>query len=195
MKNKADSQDLSAASLKPRIIAVAADLLSQSKPIKLPTMREIAVSAGVSLGAAYRHFDSQEDLFLAVVTALFEDLESHIKAAAAPAKNRRETIGMISGAYVEWGLANPGGYQLIFETTDDPKLLERGLLPGLHLIDHLAASLGTTKAPSERDKVRLISIWTSLHGLVSLRNHKLGVSWPNTPEVEIRAILKMHLLR
>ncbi len=95
MKNKANSQDLSAASLKPRIIAVAADLLSQSKPIKLPTMREIAVSAGVSLGAAYRHFDSQEDLFLAVVTALFEELESHIKAAAQSSKQPRVSTSVL----------------------------------------------------------------------------------------------------
>ena len=57
MKNEANSQDLSAASLKPRIIAVAADLLSQSKPIKLPTMREIAINLSVNeLSKTYDSF-------------------------------------------------------------------------------------------------------------------------------------------
>jgi AcrR family transcriptional regulator len=195
MISKANSQDLPADGLKPRLVAVAAELLSESKPIKLPTMREISSSAGVSLGAAYRHFDSQEDLFFAVVTSLFDDLELHMKDAATLAKNRRDALGTMATAYVLWGLNNPGGYQLLFETTDDPKLLERGLRPGLHLIEQLASSLGSAKKPSENSKLRLLSIWTSLHGLVSLRNHKLGMTWPNTPEAEVKAILGRHILR
>ena len=195
MNSQANSQVFSADGLKPRLVAVAADLLSESKPIKLPTMREIASSAGVSIGAAYRHFESQEDLFFAVVTSLFEDLESHIQDAAASARNRRDAIGTMATAYVMWGLSNPGGYQLLFETTDDPKLLERGLRPGFHLIEKFASSLSSAKKPSERSQLRVLSIWASLHGLVSLRNHKLGMQWPNAPEAEVKAILGRHILR
>lgn len=195
MNRQANSQVLTADGLKPRLVAVATELLSESKPIKLPTMREIAASAGVSLGAAYRHFESQEDLFLAVVTSLFEDLELHIKDAAAAARNSRDALGAMATAYVMWGLNNPGGYQLLFETTDDPKLLERGLRPGLHLIEQFASSFGSAKKPSENSKLRVLSIWASLHGLVSLRNHKLGMQWPNTPEAEVKAILGRHILR
>lgn len=195
MNSQANSQVSTSDGLKPRLVAVAAELLSESKPIKLPTMREISTSAGVSVGAAYRHFESQEDLFFAVVTSLFEDLESHIQDAAASARNRRDAIGAMATAYVMWGLSNPGGYQLLFETTDDPKLLERGLRPGLHLIEKFASSLSSAKKPSERSQLRVLSIWASLHGLVSLRNHKLGMQWPNTPEAEVQAILGRHILR
>ena len=195
MNSQANSQVLTSDGLKPRLVAVASELLSESKPIKLPTMREIASSAGVSLGATYRHFESQEDLFFAVVTSLFEDLEFQIQDAATSARNRRDALGAMATAYVMWGLNNPGGYQLLFETTDDPKLLERGLRPGLHLIEKFASSLSATSKPSENSKLRVLSIWASLHGLVSLRNHKLGMQWPNTPEAEVKAILGRHILR
>jgi AcrR family transcriptional regulator len=195
MNRQANSQVLTADGLKPRLVAVAAELLSESKAIKLPTMREISVSAGVSVGAAYRHFESQEDLFFAVVTSLFDDLELQIKDAAASARNSRDALGAMATAYVMWGLNNPGGYQLLFETTDDPKLLERGLRPGLHLIEQFASSLSSKSKSSEKSQLRVLSIWASLHGLVSLRNHKLGMQWPNTPEAEVRSILGKHILR
>lgn len=191
MTNQAKSQALPGESLERRLVAVAANLLSESKPVKLPTMREIAASAGVSLGAAYRHFESQEDLFFAVITSLFEDLEVHLDSARESAKNRRDAIGAMATAYVLWGINNPGGYQLLFETTDDPKLLERGLRPGLQLIEQLSSRVGGSK-PSEKNQIRLLGLWTSLHGLVSLRNHKLGMEWPNSPEAEVREILGRH---
>lgn len=188
MTKQANSQVSRDENLKGRLVVVAANLLSESKPIKLPTMREIAVSAGVSLGAAYRHFESQEDLFFAVISSLFEDLEGHLNSAQESSKNRRDALGAIATAYVLWGLNNPGGYQLLFETTDDPKLLERGLRPGLQLIERLATIIGGNK-PSKENQIRVLSLWTSLHGLVSLRNHKLGMDWPNSPESEVREIL------
>jgi AcrR family transcriptional regulator len=193
MNSQANSQDGSDDGLKFRIVSVAAGLLSESKTIKLPTMREIAASAGVSLGAAYRHFDSQEDLFFAVITSLFEDLEMHIKDAVASAKNRRDTIGAIATTYVRWGLNNPGGYQILFETTDDPKLLERGLRPGLHLVESLTEIVSSAKKVSEKDRQNVLSLWASLHGLVSLRNHKIGMQWSSTAESEVRSILRLHL--
>jgi AcrR family transcriptional regulator len=193
MTSQAKSQVMSDESLKSKLVVVAADLLSESKPIKLPTMREIALSAGVSLGAAYRHFESQEDLFFAVVTTLFEDLERHMESANSSARSRRDAIGSIASAYVLWGLNNPGGYQLLFETTDDPKLLEKGLRPGLYLVENLSAIIGGGKKASAKDHQKLLRLWASLHGLVSLRNHKHGMEWPTTPEAEVRNILGMHL--
>jgi len=156
-------------------------------------MREISGAAGVSLGAAYRHFDSQDDLFLAVVSLLFEDLERHITEARSPAMNLGEVFEAIAIAYVFWGLNNPGGYQLLFETTDDPKLLERGFRPGLHLVQNLSEIISGGKKPSAEDQQNVLRLWASLHGLVSLRNHKLGMQWLNTPESEVRSILRMHI--
>jgi AcrR family transcriptional regulator len=193
MSSRANSQATPEASLKSRLVDVAATLLSESKPIKLPTMREIAATAGVSLGAAYRHFKSQEDLFFEVITSLFEDLEWHIDDARSSAKNKRDGIEAVATAYVMWGLNNPGGYQLLFETTDDPKLLERGLRPGLHMVDNLSKVVSGTKKISIKDQQNVLSLWVSLHGLVSLRIHKIGMQWPNTAESEVHTILKMHM--
>lgn len=181
--------------MKGRLVSVATELLSQPKSIKLPTMRDIATAAGVSVGAAYRHFGSQEELFFAVVEELFADLEKAIDQAVNSAKNRRDKIGSAATAYVVWGVSNPGGYQLLFETTDDPELLEHGLRPGLHLIEKIASLIGGAKTPSANDQERLFRLWASLHGLVSLRNHKLGMVWTNSLTEEVRAILGSTLRR
>jgi Tetracyclin repressor-like, C-terminal domain/Bacterial regulatory proteins, tetR family len=100
-------------------------------------MREIAVSAGVSPGAAYRHFSSQEELFLNVVEHVFGHLESALTATLDLSQGVEVGLRRIAHAYVQWGLEHPGGYQLLFETTDDVKLLAAGQRPGLHLIDQI----------------------------------------------------------
>ena len=71
-------------------------------------MREIAVSAGVSPGAAYRHFSSQEELFLNVVEHVFGHLESALTATLDLSQGVEVGLRRIAHAYVQWGLEHPG---------------------------------------------------------------------------------------
>ena len=188
--NQQDNQQIPSDGLKARLVTVATELLLKPRDVKLPTMRDIAAAAGVAPGAAYRHFKSQDELFIAVVAGLFADLENRLDEAAAGSKNLRDKVRNIALAYVAWGMENSGGYQLLFEVTDDEEFLKQDQRPGLHLLEKLGSVIETKSRliPNRNEKARLL--WVSLHGLVSLRIHKTGMSWPNTIEQDVDLYLK-----
>jgi AcrR family transcriptional regulator len=175
--------------LKVRLLEVAVELLSKPGKVKLPTMRELATNAGVAPGAAYRHFSSQDELFLSVIVHLHKQLEQTLLETAVGSTNPHERLKNFAQAYVAWGLQNPGAYQLMFETTDDEKFLEVGMRPGLHLIYQTASLITGQDQPSD-DAVKMATqIWASLHGIVSLRTHKSGMPWLESPEAQVDRLL------
>ena len=178
--------------LKLRLVDVATALLTQPGERKLPTMRAIATAAGVAPGAAYRHFESQNDLFLAVVANLFAQLESALSQATSQAADPLSAVRAMSQAYVNWGIHNQGGYQLLFETTDTADFLVQDERPGRHLIDVLAALISTPQPPSPTHIDQATRLWVSLHGLVSLRTHKTGMSWTTTLPTEVDHLVKVY---
>jgi len=172
-----------------RLVDAATKLLMVQSDLKLPSMRQIASVAGVSLGAAYRHFESQEQLFLAVLAALFEDLEKSLAFVSTGSSDPKEVIKGIAQRYVDWGVKNKGGYQLLFEATDDDAILEVGQRPGLHILDKLADLFSLAGiADSEKDSCAL-QLWITLHGLVSLRIHKTGMQWSNETKADVDLVV------
>lgn len=188
--NQQDGQQTPSEGLKSRLVTVATELLTKPRDVKLPTMRDIATAAGVAPGAAYRHFKSQDDLFIAVIANLFADLENRLALAAEISKGVRDTVRNISLAYVAWALENPGGYQLLFEVTDDEELLKEGHRPGSHLIEKIGSLIASKSrlVPKRNEKVTLL--WVALHGLVSLRIHKTGMNWPAAIEDDVDLLVK-----
>ena len=176
--------------LKIRLVLVATQLLTEPRAARLPTMREIASQAGVAPGAAYRHFASQGDLFMAVIAHLFSELERALQISDVAAGPPEHALESIAAAYVEWGLQNAGGYQLLFETTDDPEHMAKGARPGLHMIGQLARVFAHGSTPTDHDSSKATRLWVSLHGLVSLRTHKTGMPWPTTVDEDIAAIIR-----
>lgn len=179
--------------LKVRLVEVAVAELANPRSVKLPTMRALARAAGVAPGAAYRHFKSQDELFLAVILHLFTDLEMALQAATADLASPQEKIASMAHAYVSWGTRNPGAYQLILETTDSEAVLESGQRAGLHLILQLSAHLAESGLPTRDPTNKATQLWTGLHGIVSLRNHKTGMPWANTLEDQVDDLLGLFI--
>jgi AcrR family transcriptional regulator len=197
MKNIQDSPTRFDGGLKQRLVDATAELLSEPRDVRLPTMREIAIRAGVTPGAAYRHFETQHQLLLAVVAQLFSQLEVNLAEsahAAGPGGDPQEMIRAMAHAYVSWGLTNAGGYQLLFETTDEPELLSHNERPGLHLLDPLALLLAAHHQSRSPMAVEATRLWVVLHGLVSLRTHKTGMTWPASVEADVDDILDPFLV-
>ena len=190
-----ESQKTPSQGLKGRLIEVATELLAQPREMKLPTMRDIATAAAVAPGAAYRHFESQDELFLAVITNLFGQLEQAIQTAVETAQSSHDAILKTCQAYASWGINNAGGFQLLFETTDDLNMKATEQKPGVHLIDELAALLAAPSEPKATEYVVATRLWTSLHGVVSLRLHKLGMVWPTTLESDIEILVQTALAK
>ena len=185
-----DKINLNDRSLKVRLVEAAAAALSKPRAFKLPTMRELAASAGVAPGAAYRHFKSQDELFLAVILYLFTQMELELQKAMVTKTTSREMVQAMAHSYVNWGIANPGAYQLILETTDDEAVLKSGQRAGLHIIPQLASLMSTTGEPTKASTNQATQLWVSLHGIISLRNHKTGMPWFNTVDEQVEDLLK-----
>lgn len=75
------------------------------------TLRRAAASAGVSHTAAYRHFADKAALVAAVMAQGFDELRAAAEAASAGPSDRLRGIGR---AYVEFAVANPSLYRLMF---------------------------------------------------------------------------------
>ncbi|WP_158843229.1 TetR/AcrR family transcriptional regulator [Saccharothrix deserti] len=75
------------------------------------TLRKAAAAAGVSHTAAYRHFADEAALVAAVVARGFDELHAAAEAASGGPLDRLHGIGR---AYVEFAVANPSLYRLMF---------------------------------------------------------------------------------
>ena len=190
MASRRKLSDPQSAGLKSTLVKVAAELASNPRSIKLPTMRDIAKEAGVAPGAAYRHFESQDELFIEVIRFLFAELEDKLNKAVAGSPNSGEKLERLVRAYVNWGLTNPGSYQLLFETTDEMDMPLPDERPGLHLITQLAILISDKPKPGKTSIQKAIQIWMSLHGLISLRLHKTGMNWQNSIDKDVDQIVK-----
>jgi AcrR family transcriptional regulator len=183
------------APLKSRLVDVATGLLIERRDVKRPTMRQIATAAGVAPGAAYRHFESQDDLFLAVVAKLFSDLEASLTKAIEGEPDPTNSVRRFAHAFVIWGLENSGGYQLLFEQTDGNEVVVNTARPGLHMINRLAIMVAGNPTPTPLDLQKATLIWVAMHGVVSLRMHKTGMPWPNAIESDVDHLLDALLNR
>ena len=68
---------------------------------------EIVAAAGVTRGAMYHHFDSKEDLFVAVVEQVEEEVVTMVATAAMAADDPIEQLRLGSQAYLDAAL-DPG---------------------------------------------------------------------------------------
>lgn len=177
--------------LKQQLVDVTIELLKEPREIRFPTMREISQRAGVAPGAAYRHFDSQLELLLAVVAELFGQLEQALSSAAERRDLPSGKIREIAHAYVKWGIANPGCYQLLFETTDDPVSHQEANKPGLNLIGQLASLVAQHFNSGLPHYQQATQLWVYMHGVVTLRTHKTGMPWQTDAEDDVNRFVDL----
>jgi AcrR family transcriptional regulator len=158
------------------------ELAAEGGPETL-SLREVARRAGVSATAAYRHFTNRDDLVRAVKVAVLARLGAALRAATLSRlpsgltdaeQARRRLIG-IGQAYVEFAIANPGQYRVIFAdgtfpdrapgAGDDDYAPESpyGILS--EVLDQMAAAGALT--PERRADAEL-PMWALVHGLSSL---------------------------
>ena len=170
------------------LVDAARDLLLTTRDVTPFSLRAVAKVVGVSPTAVYRHFGSAALLVDAVLEDQADSLREQVAADERVALDvpRLIELGL---RYVRWGLGNPGGYQLLFESAD--RLGDGGGpgTPGWDMIETLGGLLAASGERSARDAAVLaIRAWSALHGLVSLRIHKPDPPWPTTVEEEVAAL-------
>jgi AcrR family transcriptional regulator len=175
--------------LRAQLVAAASELLLTTQSIAMPSLRAVARACSVSPAAVYLHFDSQQSLLLAVLDEQTAQLRDFIHAAVE-GKTGGELVRAFAIAYVEWGFAHPGGYQLLFESADQLQLEHSDQDEGWNLlIEATAIAVAVTSLPEAEAMVLAFRLWSAMHGIVSLRLHKQDAPWPTSYEVEVDAAI------
>ena len=160
--------------LREAMIRVAQELLESEGPSSW-TVRAAARIAGVSSGAPYRHFADKDTLLAAVATRGFDDLRTEIERRLENSgEDPLNRFKAVADAYVNFALARPGRYQIMFGRD----ILKRDVHPDLcaaadrafgSLLAEFegaqaAGLLRSDKAASEL----AASAWAFIHGLADL---------------------------
>ena len=176
--------------LRDQLVAAASELLLTPSPIVLPSLRAVARSCSVSPAAVYLHFDSQQELISAVIQTQMQALARTISAAVAVGRTDMERVHAFCIAYVTWGIEHPGAYQLLFESADRlstaPHESDWSLLDSAARLVAMATEAEPSPSPST---VIAFRVWTTLHGIVSLRLHKINAPWPTPLDIEVRTVI------
>ncbi len=174
--------------LREDMIEAASRLLADPAAPPL-TLRGVARAAGVATTSVYLHFDDTDSLVLAVaerhIGVLVEAQRTARDAAATP----RDAVRAMALAYCEFGLANPGLYQVMFGGPL-PAVADPMRIPGRTAFeqrtDAVAAFLGGD-APGAAFAASVL-IWQLLHGTVSLRISRTVFPWPPLAETVTKGV-------
>ncbi len=139
------------------------------------TLRGVARRVGVSHAAPYHHFRDVEDLLGAVTALGFDTLRAELVAAmdSAP-RTARARLRAMAQAYVAFGAANPGLYQVMFrrirgesEGSDAGRAAGHATL-GV-LVEEVARGQAAGIIPAESSPMeQVLPAWATLHGFISL---------------------------
>lgn len=173
------------AELKDKILLAARELFVE-EGYEAVTMRKIAERIEYSPTALYLHFETKDEILRALCDADFQALAGHFAAIAAMA-DPIERLRAAGHAYVEFGLAFPNHYRLMFMTPHPHKEAEGSAIPKgdpdqdsyAFLKGILADCVAQGLFRPELQDVELLAqvIWAAVHGVVSIEIAKCNDDW------------------
>lgn len=161
--------------LRAELVAAAVAALAHPQAVAVPSLRSIARMCKVAPSAVYWHFPSEADLRSAVLDVEYTSMVDAIEAALDTTDDKDRLV-VAGDAYITWGLAHPGAYQLLFESGD--ALPETRAPHGSRLQAHIV-ELARTVDPAAPFAAALL-LWSAWHGIVSLRLHMTEWDWGMT---------------
>jgi len=147
------------------------------------SMRKLASRLGFSAKTIYNYYSNKDEIYLMALIRGFEALTWEFQTAYASSKNPLKKLEAVVRAYVRWGIENKHYYNIMF-IMNAPKysdytgtkmeaIAERQNKVGLQLpqigatiLKEVAAYNGSIR--SDEIQFRLLHIWSTLHGMVSL---------------------------
>jgi len=165
-----------------RILAEALFIINQDGYADL-SMRRLARRLGFTARTIYNYYSNKDEIYLMALIKGFQALAEEFEAAYVSSDNPVEKMRAVARAYVRWGIENRHYYNIMF-SMDTPKYADYKGTPmeetadrqnrtalrlariGTDILKEVAAYNGAI-APEEIT-FRLLHIWSTLHGVVSL---------------------------
>ena len=139
------------------------------------TLREVARRAGVSHNAPYRHFDSRDDLLLAVALEGFERLTERMQKTLAPGKTPIERLELCGCGYVDFAMGWPNHLQVMFDLAPAPHTHGQrqshdhvGENAFLVLLNCIKAAQAAGDLPAGDPMPLALTAWSLVHGIAKL---------------------------
>jgi AcrR family transcriptional regulator len=177
--------------LRVELINAAVRVLLREEDAAALTLSGVAREAGVSAPSIYRHFENREQLMLAVIQRLSEELARRRDAAeqALADPSPWDRLLARSYAYIDFGLQQPGPYRLLYQgvalrAVSDPTQAAFGqpmLDRTAELVDAMEIE-GTANPIADAPRTALL-IWTGLHGILTLQIDKDTIPWPDAHDL------------
>jgi AcrR family transcriptional regulator len=167
-----------------RLCAVAERLFAQ-RGFEGVSFRVLADELGVSRMTPYRYFRDKAEIFAVVRTAAYQRFATSQEKGGADESDPAARLLALGKAYVDFALAEPHAYRLMFELGQPdpdghPELREAELRAWAPLREAVRAAV---EAGRLRGDVDLLAhgFWAGVHGLVSLQlagklAHGLGLA-------------------
>jgi AcrR family transcriptional regulator len=155
------------------------------------TIRRIAEEVGVSSTALYMHFKDKSEILLEICERVFDRMLSDQKELAKGLSTPEERVRLLLKSYMEFGLANPNAYRLVFctrprEATEAAEKVAVRL--GKELFDAFADHVAEIAAAGRLrgDPVAVAqALWAGVHGVISLVITKPYFEWKPSLESEM----------
>lgn len=156
--------------LKKALLARAIEII-QSEGTEKITLRRLGKDIGVSAMAAYRHFTSKEELLQTAAQQGFEALSEKLDKIRA--NNPKQKLIQQGVAYIQFALAHPAHYQLMFSfpnsPNSQPKLNEASQAAFEHLKQTVEECFASNKNTCSLDPLTATLVcWGQVHGAAGI---------------------------
>jgi AcrR family transcriptional regulator len=196
------------ARLTEEIVAAALALIDRTGTEESVTLRAVAREVGIAAPSIYSHFRDRDEILLAVVARLFDELSAAISAGTTAGADG--PVGRLLGGceqYVEWGLRHPARYSVLFASRwteaaraadycqpvpigpGAPAVPEFGAEAFAHLVDSIAACVEAGASASTDVVADGTAVWVALHGAVTLRTNLPRFPWPEPVSAFVRQLV------
>jgi len=138
------------------------------------SLRAVTQELNVSHAAAYRHFRNRAALLQAVSIEGMQRLTQALVNAARISSDPSDTLRRCALAYVEFGVNNPGLYQVMFSEPTQQHAETRGAADSvMAMTAQILTRAGEQGAVRPRNALEQgRAAWAMLHGLVDLELRK-----------------------
>ncbi|WP_138430408.1 TetR/AcrR family transcriptional regulator [Fodinibius saliphilus] len=160
-------------SLKEQIIGAARKVLVD-KGYRNFSLRKIAGEIDVSATSIYLHFENKDDLVHTLMGKAISRLNRQLEQKVAEADNPIAKLEALAREYVEFALAHPREYQVIYlissdEMTRYPKEKFRKARKGYEIVtDVLKQGVESGLISESRPRLAAYTFWAQLHGVMSV---------------------------
>ena len=105
--------------LRAEILDTTERLLLETGSARAVSIRAVADAVGVTPPSIYRHFADKTALIFDVCARHFTALENYVREACEGIEDPIERLVALGVAYIEFGVANPEPYRIMFMTRPD----------------------------------------------------------------------------